>query len=71
MKALISEAYNKLVYKDMPAPEPKVIEVLIRVIAAGICGSDVHGWIQHPAPGSRHLAPGISTNQLNHNLANL
>ena len=43
MKALVLEAYNKLVYKDVPDPEPKADEVLIKVMACGICGSDVHG----------------------------
>ena len=43
MKALVLEAYNKLVYKDEPKPEYKPNEILIRVKACGICGSDVHG----------------------------
>lgn len=43
MKALVLEAYNKLVYTDFPDPEPEPGEVLIQVKAAGICGSDVHG----------------------------
>jgi 2-desacetyl-2-hydroxyethyl bacteriochlorophyllide A dehydrogenase len=43
MKALVLEEYNKLVYKDVPDPEPKENEVLIKVMACGICGSDVHG----------------------------
>ena len=43
MKALVLEAYNKLVYKDFPDPFPADDEVLIEVKAAGICGSDVHG----------------------------
>ncbi len=43
MKALVLEGYNKLVYKDMPAPEIKSDEVLVKVKACGICGSDVHG----------------------------
>ncbi len=43
MKALVLEEYNKLVYKDMPVPEIKSNEVLVRVKACGICGSDVHG----------------------------
>ena len=43
MKALVLEAYNKLVYKDFPDPEPAPGEVLVQVKAAGICGSDVHG----------------------------
>ena len=43
MKALVLEAYNNLVYKDEPVPEYKSNEVLVRVKACGICGSDVHG----------------------------
>ena len=43
MKALVLEEYNKLVYKDVPVPEINSNEVLIRVKACGICGSDVHG----------------------------
>ncbi|MDF1575576.1 MAG: galactitol-1-phosphate 5-dehydrogenase [Bacteroidales bacterium] len=43
MKALVLEAYNKLVYKDFPDPVIADDEVLVKVEAAGICGSDVHG----------------------------
>lgn len=43
MKALVLEEYNKLVYKDVPDPEISDNEVLIKVKACGICGSDVHG----------------------------
>lgn len=43
MKALVLEEYMKLVYKDVPEPVLQDDEVLIRVKAAGICGSDVHG----------------------------
>jgi L-iditol 2-dehydrogenase len=43
MKALVLEEYNKLVYKDVPDPELAHDEVLVKVEAAGICGSDVHG----------------------------
>jgi L-iditol 2-dehydrogenase len=43
MKALLLEAYNQLVYKDVPEPQPGPDDVLIRVKACGICGSDVHG----------------------------
>ncbi|MCH6232348.1 galactitol-1-phosphate 5-dehydrogenase [Cognataquiflexum rubidum] len=44
MKALVLESYNNLVYKDMPEPEYKANEVLVRVKACGICGSDIHGF---------------------------
>ena len=43
MKALVLEEYNKLVYCDVAEPQPSSGEVLIRVKACGICGSDVHG----------------------------
>ncbi len=43
MKALVLEEYNKLVYKDFPDPVLAEDEVLVRVKAVGICGSDVHG----------------------------
>ncbi|MDR1406423.1 MAG: galactitol-1-phosphate 5-dehydrogenase [Tannerella sp.] len=43
MKALVLEEYNKLVYKDVADPQAGDGEVLIRVKACGICGSDVHG----------------------------
>jgi threonine dehydrogenase-like Zn-dependent dehydrogenase len=43
MKALVLEEYNRFVYKDVPDPLIKSDEVLIRVKACGICGSDVHG----------------------------
>jgi L-iditol 2-dehydrogenase len=43
MKALVLEEYNKLVYKDVPDPQILPDEVLVRIKACGICGSDVHG----------------------------
>jgi len=43
MKALVLEEYNKLVYRDIPDPEMASDEVLVKVKAAGICGSDIHG----------------------------
>jgi len=43
MKALVLEEYNKLVYKDFPDPVLAEDEVLVKVEAVGICGSDVHG----------------------------
>lgn len=43
MKALVLREYNRLTYEDVPVPDPGPEEVLIRVKACGICGSDVHG----------------------------
>ncbi|MDZ7606452.1 MAG: galactitol-1-phosphate 5-dehydrogenase [Cyclobacteriaceae bacterium] len=44
MKALVLESYKNLVYKDFPDPEFKSNEMLVRVKACGICGSDIHGY---------------------------
>jgi L-iditol 2-dehydrogenase len=43
MKALVLEEYNQLVFTDVEDPQLGAGEVLIRVKACGICGSDVHG----------------------------
>ncbi|KAB7732237.1 zinc-binding dehydrogenase [Rudanella paleaurantiibacter] len=43
MKALVLNQYKQLDFQEMPVPKPGPGEVLIRVQAVGICGSDVHG----------------------------
>ncbi len=43
MKALTLTAYNQFDFQDAPDPELNDNEVLIRVKACGICGSDIHG----------------------------
>jgi len=44
MKALLLTAPSQLEWVDFPRPEPVAGEVLVRVRACGICGSDIHGW---------------------------
>jgi L-iditol 2-dehydrogenase len=44
MKAMVLTAYRKLEIRDVPRPEPGAGEVLVSVVACGICGSDVHGY---------------------------
>src|ERR1700721_1781236 len=44
MKALLLSQYNQLDIADLPVPVPGVEEILVRVAACGICGSDVHGY---------------------------
>jgi L-iditol 2-dehydrogenase len=44
MKALLLSKYRHLEIADLPTPIPGTDEVLIRVAACGICGSDVHGY---------------------------
>ncbi|WIY83462.1 galactitol-1-phosphate 5-dehydrogenase [Propionimicrobium sp. PCR01-08-3] len=43
MKALVLTEYNKFEYLDVPTPVPGEGEVLIKVKACAVCGSDVHG----------------------------
>lgn len=43
MKALVLKEYKRFSYEDVPVPEIGPEDVLIRVKACGICGSDVHG----------------------------
>ena len=44
MKALMLEEYSHLKVMDVPTPVAGPDEVIIRVAACGICGSDVHGY---------------------------
>ena len=44
MKALLLSRYSHLELADLPVPQPGPDEVLVRVAACGICGSDVHGY---------------------------
>jgi L-iditol 2-dehydrogenase len=44
MKALLLSQYRHLELTDLPVPTPGPDEVLVRVAACGICGSDVHGY---------------------------
>jgi L-iditol 2-dehydrogenase len=47
MKALVHVAPNKFEIQDFPKPAPGPREVLLRVKACGICGSDIHGMTGH------------------------
>lgn len=44
MKAVVMERPFALVVKELPAPKAGAREVVIKVHACGICGSDVHGY---------------------------
>ncbi|CAI6067237.1 zinc-dependent alcohol dehydrogenase [Cohnella sp. JJ-181] len=47
MKALVYEGPRAMNIRDLPAPEPKPDEVLVRVTHAGICGSELSGYLGH------------------------
>jgi L-iditol 2-dehydrogenase len=44
MKALLLTEYKKLEITEMPEPKIGADDLLVRVKACGICGSDVHGY---------------------------
>lgn len=44
MKALMLKEYNQFEVQDVPEPEFGPKDILVRVRACGICGSDVHGF---------------------------
>jgi L-iditol 2-dehydrogenase len=44
MRALLLSDYKQLAVVEMPVPEPGDGDVLVRVRACGICGSDIHGY---------------------------
>ena len=43
MKTLALRAFGEMAVQDRPEPTPGAGEVLIRIVATGICGSDLHG----------------------------
>lgn len=49
MKALVYTGPNRLEFRTAPEPTPANDEVLVRVEAVGICGSDIHAYHGHDA----------------------
>ena len=47
MKALVYTQPNTLLLREEPEPSPRNDEVLVRVDAVGICGSDMHAYHGH------------------------
>ncbi|WP_299963631.1 alcohol dehydrogenase catalytic domain-containing protein [uncultured Roseobacter sp.] len=66
MKALVYTGVEELSYLELPDPSPAVDETLVRIVASGICGSDMHAFLGHdprrPAPLTLgHEAAGVVT----------
>ncbi len=47
MKALVYTKADEVVYRDEPDPVPGEGQVLVKVLASGICGSDMHAYHGH------------------------
>ncbi len=47
MRALVYTANQEITYREEPEPVPNSGEVVVRVEAVGICGSDMHAYVGH------------------------
>jgi 2-desacetyl-2-hydroxyethyl bacteriochlorophyllide A dehydrogenase len=56
MKAIYYPAWDELDFRDVPEPSPEPGEVVVRIAAVGICGSELHGFVTHAA---RRTPPAI------------
>ncbi|MEJ6398968.1 alcohol dehydrogenase catalytic domain-containing protein [Yoonia sp. 208BN28-4] len=66
MKALVYDGVETLGFRDVPDAVPQAGEHLIKIMAVGICGSDMHAYLGHdarrPAPLILgHEAAGVIT----------
>ena len=55
MKALIYDGPKAVSYREVPDPIPSQDNVLIKIKAVGICGSDMHAYLGHDAVSYTHL----------------
>jgi threonine dehydrogenase-like Zn-dependent dehydrogenase len=44
VKALVLEDFGRMAVRERSTPRPVGDEVLIKIVATGICGSDIHGY---------------------------
>jgi len=47
MRALYYQAFDQIELRDVPPPQPAPGEVLLRVAATGICGSELESFLNH------------------------
>jgi 2-desacetyl-2-hydroxyethyl bacteriochlorophyllide A dehydrogenase len=55
MKALVYTGPSRVEIQDVPTPSPGPGQVLLKIHASGICGSDIHGFLGH----SERRKPGL------------
>lgn len=58
MKAAVLRGVDNLRLEELPDPKPKANEVLIRIRASGVCGTDVHMWEGKNNEGTFPFIPG-------------
>lgn len=49
MKALVYSAVKEMTIRDVSEPRPRPDQAIVKVIATGICGSDMSGFLGHSA----------------------
>ena len=58
MRAVVLHGVNDLRLEELPVPELKVGNVLIKIKVAGVCGTDVHMWAGTNFEGTFPFIPG-------------
>ena len=49
MKTAIMTEPGKIIYDDIPTPEPGPGQIRVKMKVIGVCGSDIHVWHgKHP-----------------------
>jgi threonine dehydrogenase-like Zn-dependent dehydrogenase len=61
MKALVYTAPRRVEVQPWPDPAPKPGEVLLKISSAGLCGSDLHGFLGHSPRRQPGLVMGHET----------
>lgn len=52
MKGIVFTGNRRLEVRELPVPEPGPGQVRLKVMASGICGSDLHVWRSDSVPGT-------------------
>jgi len=68
MKALLYEGPRQIRAADLPMVSPKTGEVLLKIKACGICGSDVHGYL---GTTGRRIAPMVMGHEFSGEIAEI
>ena len=58
MKAVVLRGVKDLFVDDVPVPKPADDEVLVKIDACGVCGTDVHMWAGGNMEGTFPFIPG-------------
>lgn len=57
MRAAILNGLRSISIKDIAPPQPRNDEVRLRVAAVGLCGSDLHSYIEGSTTGPQNVGP--------------